>query len=136
MTTDEIVKYVFSTPENTNPNVLKSMLQQINSENGNQLNNNTQVIELHIDENKTLDMTWQEINDAWYNGTILYCDLSSTPTRSVAVVTYSDRGFVMTTYYDELEQYYTVYIASQYDSRYFVTSETSGYPTLLRPQVL
>ena len=80
MTMDEIIDYAISSPENTNPNVLKSMLQQMNSGNGGSSNSNIEVIEFQesIEQQEdgsahiTLNMTCQEIYNAFQRGAILY----------------------------------------------------------------
>jgi len=68
MTKNEIVKYIFSTPENTNPNVLRSMLNEIDGGSG-----DTPSVQVVTIESDQMQMTWQEINDVLSNNTILIC---------------------------------------------------------------
>ena len=58
---DEVINYVMETPGNTNPNVLRGMLQN-NGGGGNML-----AVKVEIDtetENTIMDKTWKEIFDA------------------------------------------------------------------------
>lgn len=73
MTIDEIIKYAFESPENTNPNVLRSMLNEIEGEGGDTpapSGEETMVININDDQ---LNKTWQEINDALNQDIIVYC---------------------------------------------------------------
>lgn len=56
---EEIINNIMQTPDNTNPNVLRSQLQGMLS------GSTGGVLVVHIDRfNHTLDKTWQEIHDA------------------------------------------------------------------------
>ena len=103
MGTDEIFNYVMETPENTNPNVLRSLLNNLDSgtslpddpaQDGTYNLQNTVsggtgtlswasgssgggVLVVHADENGTLDKTWAEINTAAQTGPVILYDAPS-----------------------------------------------------------
>ena len=113
MTIDEIIDYVTHSPENTNPNVLRSML-------GNQVSGGQELPEgaliflpAEVDETTmALNKTWNEINQGFYyirdNGYIL----------------------ILTAVEDSQENDY--YVIAQYAGKSieFVTDTPDGYPTL------
>lgn len=72
MTKEEIIKYVMDTPGNTNPNVLKGMLENINTGG----NNDPLGIEVYYDEDNNVykwrGVTFTEIEDAVDAGRIVY----------------------------------------------------------------
>ena len=113
MTINEIIDYVTHSPENTNPNVLRSML-------GNQVSGGQELPEgaliflpAEVDETTmALNKTWNEINQGFYyirdNGYIL----------------------ILTAVEDSQENDY--YVIAQYAGKSieFVTDTPDGYPTL------
>lgn len=101
MTEDEIVEYVTHTPENTNPAVLRSMLQQYNNGSG---GNGTLIVNELLDESSQttiLDKNWNEIKTAFDNG-------------QVAIIKYSNNtalsgiGYLKDVYsiFDRSQEYY------------------------------
>ena len=124
MTKNEIVKYIFSTPENTNPNVLRSMLNEIDGGSG-----DTPSVQVVTIESDQMQMTWQEINDVLSNNTILICRQGGDRSSRV------DRMYVMEAFFDEAEKLYVISVAySQFD--YYVTDSPSGYPAFYTPNPL
>lgn len=67
---NEIFNYVMNSPENTNPAVLRGMLNSIEGGGGGAL-------VVHVDRNGTLDKTWREIRDAADNMPLLIVTTSS-----------------------------------------------------------
>lgn len=71
MTIDEIMEYVLHTPDNTNPSILKELLNSISSSNGdndgNNSNNENSDILIVYDWCGVLDKTAQEILDVMYD---------------------------------------------------------------------
>ena len=101
MTKEEIVKYVTSSPENTNPNVLEGMLDELlNSKGG----DSVFIVNLQDD---TLDKRWAEIKAA---------------SESTIVVAKEDYQDGASFYYlvdigtpgEISENYYAIFVLSQY----------------------
>ena len=139
MGTDEIFNYVMETPENTNPNVLRSLLNNLDSgtslpddpaQDGTYNLQNTVssgtgtlswasgssgggVLVVHEDENKALDKTWQEIHDAMLQGLVV---ISSTD---------GDNSFL--TVCTQVQNNEVEYFVISNDS--YVTDSPNGYPT-------
>ena len=113
MTMDEIINYAINSPENTNPNVLKSMLSSLNVGGGQ--SNDVEIIKFHIDEENKLDLTWQEIKDALDREAIL---LNKTE---------DGYGIIIGAFSDE--NTYVVGISLD-GTEYFTTDSTNGYPIL------
>lgn len=75
MTNEEIIKYTFSSPENTNPNVLRSMLTSLSGGAASSSGDESIVQAMKVDadmETGALNKTWQELYEAQENGTILF----------------------------------------------------------------
>ena len=66
MDKEKIIDYVMQTPENSNPAVLRSLLNQLNT------SNDKLIIRVNEDQDEPgtfrLDKTWQEIHDALAEG--------------------------------------------------------------------
>lgn len=58
MDIEDIVNYVQKTPDNTNPNMLRNMLNNMNS---------SKPLIVHVSDNWTLDKTWREMYDYYLN---------------------------------------------------------------------
>lgn len=78
MIIDEIFNYVMESPENTNPSVLKDMLNRLNVSNTNVGGGSMQVHINFPDDYvageyaiMTMDKTWQEIHDALVDGIVV-----------------------------------------------------------------
>ena len=124
MTMDEIINYAIHSPENSNPNVLRSMLNQISSENGDS-SNDIEVIDFNVSMEApyTLDITWQEVYDALSRGAIIRSTRGRNP------------SYIITA--DNFVNEYTVTVAgmhSNYDT--FVAETTSDYPILTTSESL
>ena len=114
MTINEIIDYVVNSPENTNPNVLRSIL-------GNQVSGGQELPEgalvclpVEVDETtNTLNKTWNEINQGFY-------------------YMRDDDGYILILTAVENSQENNYYIIAQYagNSIEFVTDTPDGYPTL------
>jgi len=113
---DDIVNYVFSSPENSNPNVLRSMLSELN---GGSSNNDVITMKVNIiidsDENVYLDKTWQELYDAFNAGKILYTIYDGM------------KGFLTDFPYTD-GRYGVVVIFKYHLSVWWVADSASGYP--------
>ena len=119
---DEIIDYVMETPGNTNPNVLRGMLNNSGgSGSGVLIVNGTIDAETQMD---TLDKTWQEIHDAGYaiirevlRGNVMFAYIE----RVIAAETAGEsvQYMVETFSYDGAELYSLTYIADS----------PNGYPS-------
>ena len=58
MDIEDIVNYVQKTPNNTNPNMLRNMLNNMSS---------SKPLIVHVSDNWTLDKTWREMYDYYLN---------------------------------------------------------------------
>lgn len=113
MTINEIIDYMVNSPENSNPNVLRSMLNSLNVGGGQ--DNDIEIIEFHIDEEEKLDLTWQEIKDALDRDAILLTKIKNS------------YGIILGAILDE--NTYVVGISFLDNSiNYFVADSANGYP--------
>lgn len=119
MTIDEIINYVFSSPENTNPNVLHSMLSSLSggAAESSGSESDVQLMKVEIDDNGILNKTWQEMYDAALAGAIIYTE---------------DEGdkcyFMNFAVSDNSESYVVVLVTSTNQTIWFSTDTASGYP--------
>lgn len=105
MGAEDIFNYVMETPGNTNPNVLRSLLDNFNSK----------VLVVHnIDS--SLDKTWQEIYDGALIGVVILVVESSEQIS----IQYLNKV-------TQSEQEYKV----EFGETYFTTSSKDGYPMIL-----
>ena len=108
---DEIFNYVMNSPENTNPAVLRSMLNSIEEGGG----GGVLVVTLGVN---ALDKTWQEIHDAMLIGGAV---ISSPIISGVNIITAAS--------YNPKAEQYVVESANVL----YVTSTADGYPAKNAP---
>ena len=117
---DELVNYVTETPENTNPNVVRSLASQITTSG----NSGILIVNVLYDYSTTkytLDRTFREIAEAIKTGPIIIYGVDAHSDYDVSVST----NEVTSVYYDE-----SVYIVQcdSVDYGEFLTIDLDGYP--------
>ena len=118
MTIDEIIKYAFSSPENTNPNVLRSMLSQISTSAAEPSGSGDTVQTMKVEiNNGTLNKTWQEMYDAYLAGAIIYAESAG------------DKGYFTNFFMgDDPEEYGLALVVSTSQIFWYIANTASDYP--------
>ena len=121
-TTNEIIKYIMNTPENTNPGILRELLNEHGGGGSDMLIVN--VVQDDDTSEPRLDRTWQEIHDAI--GRVVIHD------------EFSDEGVVklystINIKYSPANNAYGVSFGASSDYVIMVTSSPDGYPVYFNP---
>lgn len=113
MTKDEIIDYVLNSPENTNPNILKGMLDQLDSGSG-------ESVTYIEDINNILDHTYAEILELIEN-------------EEIAVIIYEERIYYIG--WIRLDEKTGLYTIEAFEpllgiNIFYEAAHTNDYPTI------